>query len=202
MAKVQNRYTSAPPFGCLFSLQTDDLHKIVGHRFGLRLHIPGGPPFDGFREAARQMLDQKFLRDLLCKQGRVPAKEAGEILLEIGHELTVPIGSEDAPDVHLIFLQMIEDVTQLQLQIFAVQGSFLLGQQIREYMVENVAAQALQQIVLGFKMGIEGAAADIGLVDDLLHGNGAVLLLLHQRPQRLENGRSCFLLTSVQHGSS
>ena len=52
MAKVQNRYASAHPFGCLFSLQMDDLHKIVGNRFGLRLHIPGDPPFDSFREAA------------------------------------------------------------------------------------------------------------------------------------------------------
>ena len=65
MTKAQNRYASAHPFGCLFSLQ-----------------------------------------------------------FEIGHELPVPIGGEDAPEIHLIFLQVIENVTQLQLQIFAVQGSF------------------------------------------------------------------------------
>jgi hypothetical protein len=41
--------------------------------------------------------------------------------------------------------------------------------------VENVAeqllAQFLQQVVLGFKMGIEGGSADISPVDDVRHGD-------------------------------
>ena len=52
---------------------------------------------------------------------------------------------------------MVENVTQLQFQISEVRGVFLLREQICEDMVEDIAAQALLQSILGFKMGVESA---------------------------------------------
>ena len=128
-------------------------------------------------------MDQKILRYFLVEQHRIPGEKLCQILLEIGHKQAVTIGGDNAADVHLVFFQVVENMAQLELQVFAVQSIFFLGKQIREYMAENLTAQAAEQIVLGFKMGIEGAAADIGFVNDLLHGNGAEMFLLHQRPQ-------------------
>lgn len=170
--------------------------------FWSRIHIFRYPPFHSFSKAACQVVDQEILRYILGEQHRIPGEQLRQVLLEISHKQAVTIGGNDAADIYLVFLQMIENVAQLQFQIFAVQGIFLLGKQIREYMVKDLAAQAAEQIVLGLKMGIEGAAADIGFVNDLLHGDGAVLLLFQQGLQRLKNSCPCFLLTSVQHKTS
>lgn len=52
-------------------------------------------------------------------------------------------------------------------------------------------------------MGVERAAADIGLVNDLLNGDGAVGFALQQYLQSLKNGRPCFLLLGfVAYGLS
>ena len=194
-------WKSIPILGSLVSPFRNS-HIKSSDQFRRRLHIPGSPPFHSFGKASCQVVDQEILRYFLGEQHGIPGEQLGQILLEIGHEQAVTIGGEDAADVYLVFLQMVENMAQLQLQVFAVRSIFFLGKQIREYMVEDLTAQAAQQIVLGFKMGIEGAAADIGFVNDLLHGNGAVLLLLHQCPQSLKNGISCFLLPSVHTESS
>ena len=186
----------------MLNLSFDNSHIITCNSFRLRLHIPGSPPFHRLGKAAGQVVDQEIFRYFLREQHRIPGEKLRQILLEIGHKQAVTIGGDDTADIYLIFLQMIENMAQLQLQISAVQGILLLGKQIREYMAEDLAAQAAEQIILGFKMGIEGTAADIGFVNDLLHGNGAVLLLLHQCPQGFENCSSGFLLTSIRHNSS
>ena len=110
------------------------------HCFRIRNQAPEYPPFDGFGKAACQVVDQKILRYFLGEQYGIPGEELCQVLLKIGHKQSVPIGGDDATDIYLIFLQMVENMAQLQLQIFAVQSIFLLGKQIREYMAEYLAA--------------------------------------------------------------
>ena len=147
-------------------------------------------------------MNQKILRYFPGEQRRISGEELRQILLEIVHKQAVSVGGYDAADIYPVFLQMVENMAQLQLQIFAVQSIFLLRKQIREHMVKDLAAQTAEQIVLGFKMGIEGTSSDIGFINDFLYSNGTVGFLLQQGMQRIENCRPCFFLTSIQHNSS
>ena len=89
-------------------------------------------------------MNQEIFRNLFCEENRVPCKQFCEILFEVCHKLPIRIGRKNALDIHLVFLQMIQNMAQLQLQIFAVQRIFLLGKQICEHMVKDVTAEALQ----------------------------------------------------------
>ena len=95
--------------------------------FWSRIHIFRYPPFDGFSKAACQVVDQEILRYILGEQHRIPGEQLRQVLLEIGHKQAVTVVGNDAADIHLVFLQMVENMTQLQLQVSAVQGIFLLG---------------------------------------------------------------------------
>ena len=97
------------------------------HCFRIKYHAPGYPPFDGFSKAACQVMDQEILRYFLGEQHRIPGEQLRQIPLEIGHKQAVTIGGNDAADSYLVFLQMVENVAQLQFQVSAVQGIFLLG---------------------------------------------------------------------------
>jgi len=188
-----------------------DGEKIMGGCLRGGLHIPGDPPFNSLREAANQVVEEKVLWDLLCENRCVAGEQLRKILLKIHHKQAVAVGCQDSPDVHLVFLQMIQNMAQLQLQVPVVQSSLLLGEQVREHMVEDIVAQAVKQSVLGFKVGIKGAASDIGCVDDLLNGDGGVLLLLGglalhcaaaQQNCQQEQQRQCFFHFPLNFGES
>ena len=97
------------------------------HRFRIQYHVLSYPPFYSLGKAACQVVDQEILRYFLGEQHRIPGEQLRQIPLEIGHKQAVTIGGNDAADIYLVFLQMVENMAQLQFQISAVQGIFLLG---------------------------------------------------------------------------
>ena len=67
--------------------------------------------------------------------------------------------------------------------------------------IHNVLKQFLahrfQKGVLGFKMGIEGAAADVRHIQDFLHRDVAVALLFQQGAKGHKNGRPGHLQSTI-----
>ena len=116
-----------PCIGGLTNLSFGNSHIITCNGFRRRLHILGYPPFDGFGETACQVVDQEIFRYFLGEQHHIPGEQLGKVLLEIGHEQAATVGGNDAADIYLVFLQVIENMAQLQFQIFNVQGIFFLG---------------------------------------------------------------------------
>ena len=97
-------------------------------------------------------------------------------------------------------LQMVQYMTQLQFQASDIRIAAavnFLGQFLGKNVLKNFGTHRPKQLVLGLKMGIEGASADVGFVNDLLHGDVLVTFRLKKVGKCAENGSSCFLLTSV-----
>ena len=72
-----------------------------------------------------------------------------------------------------------------------------LGQFLRKDMVENVRTHGAEQLILGLEVGIKGASADVGFVNDLLHCDVFKALLLQQAAKGPEDRVPGFLLSSV-----
>ena len=60
-------------------------------------------------------------------------------------------------------------------------------QVLGENVVEQAAANRLQQAVFGLEMGIKGAATDVRLVDDVLYGDIIIAVFHHQLFKRLHD---------------
>ena len=77
-----------------------------------RLHFFGSPPFYSLGKASCQVVDQEILRYFLGEQHRIPGEQLRQIPLEISHKQAVTIGGNDAADIYLVFLQMVENMAQ------------------------------------------------------------------------------------------
>ena len=76
----------------------DNMHIIARYVLRIGLHILGCPPFDGFGETACQVVDQKIFLNFLGEQHCIAGEQLYQVLLEIGHEQTVTIRSNDAEE--------------------------------------------------------------------------------------------------------
>jgi len=98
---------------------------------------------------------------------------------------------------------MIENVGDLGLDDAAAAREIvraLLLQLRGEDMLEDLRAQRAQQLVLRAEVRVEGAAPDVGLVDDLLHRDIGIALSLQQAGKGVEYRLSGLFLSAI-HGS-
>ena len=73
----------------------------------------------------------------------------------------------------------------------------LLRKLFGKHMMENIGAHGAQKLVFCFKVGVECAASDIGLVNNLLYRNILKTFGFQQGAECLKNRFACFLLSSV-----
>ena len=149
------------------------------------------PPLNHFHKAARDMIDEKFI-------GKIGAAAAAgfilliqklhpdqfiQAVLEVAEKDFAAFTGQQSQNIAVIFLKMLQKVAENRFRCTAVGVKSVSVGAVHGAvynMTEQFAAQFFQQVILCFKMGVEGAAPDIRSVNNLLHGNIIVAFLTQQ----------------------
>ena len=169
----------------------DGGHEKTGNLIGGIGFAVDDPPFDGFGEAADEVVEQKISGCFIGKINPAAQKEIPHVAAERLHEQFAAFAGQDPSQIAPMLAEMIEDVAEFQLEIFAPEENAAFGflrEFLREDMVEDVGAQRAEKFILGFEMGIEGAASDVGFIDDLLNGDALIALFLQKPAESLGGG--------------
>lgn len=180
----------------------DGGHEIGGHRFRALGHAAFDPILDDIDKACGDVVQQEISGDIgISRQFLQPGgHEIADIFPEVAQKQFAALAGKHTGDVLAVFVQVPENVGhhihrrfcthQLVAELCHVPGA-------DDHMVKNIGAQLPQQIILGFEMGIEGGAAHICGINNVLHCDTAVAFLGKQPVEGLENGISGFLLATI-----
>ena len=127
------------------------------------------------------MVDKKTLRHIGMKIGKMYTEKLFEVVSQIAEKNIVALGRKDSSYITFLFLEMPQNVSELRLKSNRRIG--VVAHITCNYMLENITAHSLQKGILSLEMGIEGASSDVGLVDDILHGNAFVPVIFHKRAE-------------------
>jgi len=132
---------------------------------------------------------------------RIEAKKIPKIRAEVFHEQLLASAGNDPGKIFLMFPQVEEDVFQLQCKALTAGGIVMirfLGKFLLKDMLKDLRGHGAQQLILGLKMRIEGASANVCLVDDLLHGDAFVAFFLQQLAESVFGRRKLFLHQCIE----
>ena len=164
-----------------------ELEEVVGHGFGGDGHLATHPPVDGFGKAANQMVEQKTFGDVKGEVGQVLIKEGFEVGFKVAQEAFAAIGEEDAAEVVAAVSDMPEDVGEFGFQKSVVADPWTGV--IFEDVMKEIIAHCFQKMVFGGEVCVEGASANVGFFQNLLHGDVVIAFGF----QKLTKGsKDCF----------
>ena len=128
-------------------------------------------PADSIRIAADCVMQTILLR-YHTLFGELSVKYTIEIFLEIPHKDLAALARQNTTDTLLFLLQVIENVRQPVTEAVMLREIVLVlaHDLMRENVIEYITANRFQKLVLRLKVGIECRSADVGLVNDVLHG--------------------------------
>ena len=161
-----------------------------------------GPPAEGFHEGGGDVVEPKVLRELVAfscgEQGQLALDQPGQIAFEVLQKQLIILSCQKLQNLIIVSLQVPEQVQKHGIRGVAVKNMLVV---VAFHGVKEVAkqlfTQGLQQILLGFKVGIEGGSAHIRQLDDLAHGDLTEVLGRKQSDQCRKNRFPGFSLSSV-----
>lgn len=115
--------------------------------------------------------------------------------LKISHKQLARIGKKYSRQVVFFVSDMPKRMRKLAFEI-CILSDPRAGIMLK-YMEEKLLAKCIQKKIFRFKMCVKGASSDVCFVNDILNGNMIVTLPFKQTSERLEDGFSRFLLSSV-----
>ena len=143
---------------------------------------------------------RQFFRLSVCENRQLGCHQILKITTEVLQKQIVILAGQQLEDLIIISLQMPEQMQKHRLAGSAIKNMVMVRtffQSIIKNMAEKLLAQSLEQIVLGFKMGIEGGSTYIGPLDNLPYRDLPKILLGQQFNKGAKNSISGFSLPSV-----
>ena len=121
-------------------------------------------------------------------------QDPDQIIPEVTQKQLIVPASQQSQKIAVILSDMAEQMQKHILPILAAEQS---GVPILKDMVKQFPAQFFQQKLSGLKVGIESRPAHIGPVNDISHGDPAVIPLREKLDKCLKNSASGLFLPSV-----
>ena len=105
-----------------------------------------------------------------------PLHQAGDLSTEIIEEQTVILRREQVENASVVLPQVTEEVEKHRVLCPSAGTGHLTQSGVRD-VAEQVGAEVTEQVLLGLEMGVEGGAAHVGGVEDVLHRNLVIVFL-------------------------
>ena len=177
--------------------------EITGDHFRGFFHATGNPPFDGLHKGGYDVVLPKFIGNLVSlggiKHGKVTVHKGFQIYPEVPQkQFVVPTGKQ-GENMVVVVLNMLQQVQKHRCCAATIKNMpvFVFIFFSIKYMAEQFLTKGFQQKILGFKMGIEGGAANIRSFYDFSHRDLAVIFFGKQLGKRVKNRFPGFSLPSV-----
>ena len=150
------------------------------------------------------MVDEKILwnRGLPAhlRPNELLADQFVQAVFKIAQKDLAAFAGEQTENVIIVFLQVLQEMTEYRFRCCPVRleagGVGAVGC-AAENMPEELFAQLFQQIILCLKVSVEGGAAYIGPVNDLLDSDPVIIFFRKQSAERGKYSVSCLFLASV-----